>query len=95
MALQLFPGWEAIIALGVVILVVGAVLAAARRRAGLMIAVIGFIWLVGFGVYIAMSMAGIYGKVAAEAGYVPNIVGILLLAVGVVGVGMLARKRKG
>ncbi len=94
MAAQLFVGWEGVLALGVIILLIGLGLVAARRRSGWIIALMGAIWLIGFGIYRVLDIAGIYGKVAAEASYVPNIVGTILFLAGVGAFIYIARRRR-
>ena len=94
MSSQLFPGWEAVIAIGVIILIAGLALTASKTRGGLMLLVMGVLWLAAFGLYLALLSVGIYGKVGAEGGYIPNLIGLVLLIVGVVAGVRVARFRR-
>lgn len=83
MEVELFSGWGIVVALGVVITAVGLGLIAMKKRGGLLALFIGLAWLISFGIYLALASTGIYGKVAAEAGYIPNVVGLVLLVLGI------------
>lgn len=84
-----------IIAIGVVVLIAGVVLTLVKIRGGLMLLLMGLVWLAAFGLYLALLLAGIYGKVGAEAGYIPNLIGLLLVIAGVVAGVRVARFKKG
>lgn len=83
-------------AIGAIVLIVGLALIAAKRRFGYLVALLGVLWLFTMGLYYWLMSAGIYGKTAAEAGYVTNAVGMVLVIVGLVigsyAVGKVKRK---
>lgn len=83
MEAELFSGWGVIVALGVIITLIGLVMALMKKRGGLLALFVGLGWLISFGIYLALLQAGIYGKVAAEASYIPNIIGLMLVVLGI------------
>ncbi|MEM1636030.1 MAG: hypothetical protein QXQ80_00280 [Nitrososphaerota archaeon] len=83
MKMELFLGWDIIVILGVIITLMGLAMALMKKRGGLLALFVGLGWLISFGIYLALLQAGIYGKVAAEASYIPNIIGLILVALGI------------
>jgi len=83
MAVELIPYWEVLVGIGIVLTVIGLALAAAKRRGGWLVTLIGVAFLVSFGIYLALLFGGIYGKVAAAGYYIPNLIGFILIIIGV------------
>ena len=77
------PYWEVLVGLGVILTLIGLALAAAKRRSGWMVTLIGVAFLVSFGIYLALLFTGIYGKVAAAGYYIPNLIGAILVIIGI------------
>lgn len=98
MGAAFFTGWEYVAGLGALILVIGLVSLGVKRRPGIALVLIGILWFVAFGLYSALLSAGIYPNVGPAAGYVPNLIGVVLIVVGL-GVGYtavrVARKSRG
>lgn len=91
MAVAFFTGWEYVAGLGALILIIGLIAVGVKRRGGMALVIIGILWFVAFGLYLALLSAGIYPNVGPAAGYVPNIIGVVLIIVGL-GVGYAAVK---
>ncbi|HDJ66732.1 MAG TPA: hypothetical protein ENF33_03370 [Nitrososphaeria archaeon] len=83
MSVELMPYWEVLVGLGVILTLIGLALAAAKRRSGWMVTLIGVAFLVSFGIYLALLFTGIYGKVAAAGYYIPNLIGAILVIIGI------------
>ena len=83
MSVELMPYWEVLVGLGVILTLIGLALAAAKRRSGWMVTLIGMAFLVSFGIYLALLFTGIYGKVAAAGYYIPNLIGAILVIIGI------------
>jgi len=83
MSVELMPYWEVLVGLGVILTLIGLALAAAKRRSGWMVTLIGVAFLVSFGIYLALLFTGIYGKVAAAGCYIPNLIGAILVIIGI------------
>ncbi len=67
--------------IGIVILVIGVVLLAGKMKGGLILSLIGILWLFTMGLYYAFTYTGVY-----SSGLYPiaNIIGVVLLIVGLV-----------
>ena len=83
MPVELFAAWYVLVAIGVILTILGLALAAAKKRGGWMVTLIGVAFLISFGLYLALSAGGIYGKVAGAAYYIPNLIGAILIIIGI------------
>ena len=81
---QLVSGWEAILAIGIILLVLGIGLAAAKKGVGKGLAVMGVLWLIAFGIYFSLLSAGVY----PEGGAVTDLhrgIGAIIVILGLLG----------
>ena len=83
MSVELMPYWEVLVGIGVILTLIGLVLAAAKKRGGWIVTLMGVIFLASFGIYLALLFSGIYGKVAAAGYYIPNLIGAILVIIGI------------
>jgi membrane-bound ClpP family serine protease len=64
--------------IGVIILLLGIAMHAAKRRGGLMLILVGVLWLFTMALYYGLVAAGLYGS----GSIVLNVIGVLILVVG-------------
>lgn len=91
---------EYLLALGVIVLIVGVILALTRRRGGLMLSILGGFWVFAIVLYYIYNYYGFYGSTGGlnPASYGPAVtttLGFILLIVGVAMVIMIARRAGG
>ena len=90
-----FETLAVLIGLALGCLVVGVGLWVAKRRSGVVLSLIGIGWLFTMGLYGALEVAGLYGKVGEAGGYVANAVGVILMIVGIGGAYYVVKGRRG
>jgi membrane-bound ClpP family serine protease len=64
--------------IGVIILLLGIAMHVAKRRGGLMLILVGVLWLFTMALYYGLVAAGLYGS----GSIVLNVIGVLILVVG-------------
>ncbi|RLE62438.1 MAG: hypothetical protein DRJ49_03975 [Thermoprotei archaeon] len=79
-----FPAWEVVLAIGIIVLIVGILMAALKKRGGLLLTFIGVGWLITFGLYFVLVHTGLYGKIGSGPGLVLNAVGVVILMIGLI-----------
>jgi len=74
----MFDQYATLTIIGVIILIIGIALYATRKKGGLMLTLIGGLWLFTMGLYYGLAATKLYGS----GSILLNVIGIIILIVG-------------